>query len=155
MHRDLETRIARQPELILGPLTLTRPLDGHGEMASSGRGRSHVQAGEPLDERTPDVRRALAAGPNSMSMLACKAAVKAGDPLEPLRPIPLAAPRNGVTSALLVQAGGTGVDDILSGADNFLEAFVPKNNAALLAAVLVVIGAMILYHGIDALTHHR
>src|SRR6266571_3122547 len=30
------------------------------------------------------------------------------------------AARNGVTSALLVQAGGTGVDDILSGADNFL-----------------------------------
>ena len=40
--------------------------------------------------------------------------------------------RNGVTSALLVQAGGTGVDDILSGADNFLEAFVPKNSADLL-----------------------
>ena len=27
--------------------------------------------------------------------------------------------RNGVTAALLVQAGGTGVDDVLSGADNF------------------------------------
>ena len=40
--------------------------------------------------------------------------------------------RNGVTSALLVQAGGTGVDDILSGADNFLDAFVPKNSAELL-----------------------
>ncbi len=40
--------------------------------------------------------------------------------------------RNGVTSALLVQAGGTGVDDILSGADNFLDAFVPKNSADLL-----------------------
>src|SRR5665213_706956 len=40
--------------------------------------------------------------------------------------------RNGVTSALLVQAGGTGVDDILSGADNFLDAFVPKNSAGLL-----------------------
>ena len=36
--------------------------------------------------------------------------------------------RNGVTSALLVQAGGTGVDDILSGTDNFFLAFVPKNN---------------------------
>jgi 2-methylcitrate dehydratase PrpD len=42
------------------------------------------------------------------------------------------AARNGVTSALLVHAGGTGVDDILSGADNFLSAFVPKNNADLL-----------------------
>jgi 2-methylcitrate dehydratase PrpD len=36
--------------------------------------------------------------------------------------------RNGVTSALLVQAGGTGVNDVLSGADNFFEAFGPKND---------------------------
>ena len=35
--------------------------------------------------------------------------------------------RNGVTGALLVQAGGTGVDDILAGPDNFFQAFVPKN----------------------------
>ena len=42
------------------------------------------------------------------------------------------AARNGVTSALLVQAGGTGVDDILSGDDNFLQAFVPKNGAEML-----------------------
>ncbi len=35
--------------------------------------------------------------------------------------------RNGVTSALLVQAGGTGVGDIFSGADNFFDAFQPKN----------------------------
>jgi 2-methylcitrate dehydratase PrpD len=34
--------------------------------------------------------------------------------------------RNGVTSALLIQLGGTGVEDILSGADNFLLAFAPK-----------------------------
>ncbi len=40
--------------------------------------------------------------------------------------------RNGVTSALLVQAGGTGVDDVLSGADNFLQAFGPKNDASML-----------------------
>ena len=33
---------------------------------------------------------------------------------------------------MLVQAGGTGVDDILSGADNFLQAFGPKNDAAML-----------------------
>jgi 2-methylcitrate dehydratase PrpD len=46
------------------------------------------------------------------------------------------AARNGVTSALLVQAGGTGVDDILSGADNFLEAFVPRNDAAMLVEKL-------------------
>ncbi len=34
--------------------------------------------------------------------------------------------RNGVTAALLVQAGGTGVGDIFSGADNFFDAFQPK-----------------------------
>ncbi len=38
--------------------------------------------------------------------------------------------RNGVTAALLVQAGGTGVEDILSGADNFLLAFSPKADPA-------------------------
>jgi 2-methylcitrate dehydratase PrpD len=40
--------------------------------------------------------------------------------------------RNGVTAALLVQAGGTGVDDILSGADNFFQAFVPRNDPGML-----------------------
>ena len=40
--------------------------------------------------------------------------------------------RNGVTAALMVQAGATGVDDILSGADNFLQAFGPKNEPSLL-----------------------
>src|SRR6266852_872869 len=44
--------------------------------------------------------------------------------------------RNGVTAALLVQAGGTAVDDILSGADNFLQAFGPKNDAAMLTEKL-------------------
>src|SRR5215831_9740542 len=39
--------------------------------------------------------------------------------------------RNGVTAALLVQAGGTGVDDVFAGADNFFQAFLPKNDAAL------------------------
>ena len=39
--------------------------------------------------------------------------------------------RNGVTSALLVQAGGTGVGDIFSGADNFFDAFMPKNDPAM------------------------
>jgi len=34
--------------------------------------------------------------------------------------------RNGVTAALLVQSGWTGVDDILSGSDNFLLAFAPQ-----------------------------
>ena len=36
--------------------------------------------------------------------------------------------RNGVTAALLVQLGGTGVDDVFSGADNFLMAFAAKGN---------------------------
>lgn len=44
--------------------------------------------------------------------------------------------RTGTTAALLVQAGGTGVDDIFSGADNFLEAFGPKNGAEMLVEKL-------------------
>jgi len=34
--------------------------------------------------------------------------------------------RNGVTAALLVHSGWTGVNDILSGADNFLESYAPQ-----------------------------
>ena len=34
--------------------------------------------------------------------------------------------RNGVTSALLVQSGWNGVDDIFTGADNFFQAYAPK-----------------------------
>ena len=34
--------------------------------------------------------------------------------------------RNGVTAALLIQLGGTGVEDVFSGADNFLLANSPK-----------------------------
>jgi 2-methylcitrate dehydratase PrpD len=44
--------------------------------------------------------------------------------------------RNGVTAALLVQAGGTGVDDILSGTDNFFQGFVPKNNPRMIVEEL-------------------
>src|SRR5579863_4584704 len=40
--------------------------------------------------------------------------------------------RNGVTAALLVEAGGTGVDDVFSGTDNFFQAFSPINNPAML-----------------------
>jgi len=40
--------------------------------------------------------------------------------------------RNGATAALLVQAGATGVDDVLSGADHFFQAFVPRNEASML-----------------------
>ena len=38
--------------------------------------------------------------------------------------------RNGVTAALLVQAGWTGVDDILSGKDNFFAAYNPHADPA-------------------------
>src|SRR2546425_8742698 len=38
--------------------------------------------------------------------------------------------RNGVTNALLVSLGGTGVDDIMSGDDNFLLANAPKADPA-------------------------
>ena len=41
------------------------------------------------------------------------------------------AAKNGVTAALLVEAGGTGVDDVLSGADNFFLAFGPKNEPSM------------------------
>ena len=37
--------------------------------------------------------------------------------------------RNGVTSALLVQAGWTGVDDLFSGKDNFFQAYNPHADA--------------------------
>jgi 2-methylcitrate dehydratase PrpD len=40
--------------------------------------------------------------------------------------------RNGVTAALLVQSGWTGVDDILSGSDNFLMTFAPQADPAML-----------------------
>jgi 2-methylcitrate dehydratase PrpD len=44
--------------------------------------------------------------------------------------------RGGVTSALLVQSGWTGVDDVLSGADNFFMAYAPQANPALLVEKL-------------------
>jgi 2-methylcitrate dehydratase PrpD len=40
--------------------------------------------------------------------------------------------RNGVTAALLVRAGWNGVDDVLSGDDNFLQVNAPKANPAML-----------------------
>jgi anti-sigma factor RsiW len=52
---------------------------------------------------------------------------------------------------LAYAAAGDRLDDTLARLKDWMD----KNNAALLAAVLVVIGAMILYHGIDALTAHR
>src|SRR5215472_12364056 len=44
--------------------------------------------------------------------------------------------RSGVTSALLVRAGWTGIDDILSGPDNFLLAHAPAADAARLVEAL-------------------
>lgn len=44
--------------------------------------------------------------------------------------------RSGVTAALLVQLGATGVDDILSGADNFFQAYAPQADPAKLVEKL-------------------
>lgn len=44
--------------------------------------------------------------------------------------------RSGVTSALLVKSGWTGIDDILSGPDNFLVAYAPQANSAGLVEAL-------------------
>src|SRR4029077_4904248 len=44
--------------------------------------------------------------------------------------------RSGVTSALIVQAGWTGVEDILSGKDNFFQAYNPQADPAGLAEKL-------------------
>jgi 2-methylcitrate dehydratase PrpD len=38
--------------------------------------------------------------------------------------------RNGITAALLVQAGATGVDDVLAGQDNFLADYAPQADPA-------------------------
>jgi len=46
------------------------------------------------------------------------------------------AARNGVTAALLVRDGATGVDDIFSGADNFFQAFGPIHDPTNLIAGL-------------------
>src|SRR5207342_2511171 len=40
--------------------------------------------------------------------------------------------RNGVTAALLVRAGWTGVDDVFSGEDNFFQVNAPKGDPAAL-----------------------
>src|SRR5579863_1692223 len=45
--------------------------------------------------------------------------------------------RNGITAALLVQAGATGVDDVLSGQDNFLADYAPQADPVKLAAILI------------------
>src|SRR5580700_5944021 len=44
--------------------------------------------------------------------------------------------RNGVTAALLVHSGWTGVNDILSGPDNFIESYSPKADPAKLTEKL-------------------
>lgn len=44
--------------------------------------------------------------------------------------------RNGITAALLVEAGATGVDDVLSGQDNFLADYAPQADPAKLVEKL-------------------
>src|SRR5260370_2522386 len=39
----------------------------------------------------------------------------------------------GVTAAMLIRAGWTGVDDIFSGPDNFFEAYAPRENGVIKA----------------------
>jgi 2-methylcitrate dehydratase PrpD len=43
-----------------------------------------------------------------------------------------AAARNGVTAALLIKTGWTGVDDVFSGHENFFQAYAPKSDPATL-----------------------
>jgi hypothetical protein len=50
---------------------------------------------------------------------------------------------------LAYAAAGERLDDTMARVKDWMD----KNNAALMAAILVVIGALILYHGIDALLH--
>jgi 2-methylcitrate dehydratase PrpD len=44
--------------------------------------------------------------------------------------------RNGVTAALVVRHGWTGVDDVLSGEDNFFQVYAPKGDPAMLVREL-------------------
>jgi 2-methylcitrate dehydratase PrpD len=48
----------------------------------------------------------------------------------------------GVTAALLVSAGWTGVDDIFSGADNFFEAFAPREGGVMKADPAGIVDAL-------------
>jgi hypothetical protein len=50
---------------------------------------------------------------------------------------------------LAYAAAGHRLDDTLARVKDWMD----KNNAALMAAILVAVGALVLYHGIDALTH--
>src|SRR6202158_3080105 len=40
----------------------------------------------------------------------------------------------GVTAAMLIRSGWTGVDDVFSGPDNFFEAYAPRENGVIKAA---------------------
>jgi 2-methylcitrate dehydratase PrpD len=48
--------------------------------------------------------------------------------------------RNGITAALLVQAGATGVDDVLAGQDNFLADYAPQADTAKFASLIDGLG---------------
>jgi len=39
----------------------------------------------------------------------------------------------GVTAAMLIRSGWTGVDDVFSGPDNFFEAYAPRENGVMKA----------------------
>jgi 2-methylcitrate dehydratase PrpD len=48
----------------------------------------------------------------------------------------------GVTAALLVKSGWTGVDDVFSGADSFFDAFAPKEGGAMKADPAMLVDAL-------------
>jgi 2-methylcitrate dehydratase PrpD len=48
----------------------------------------------------------------------------------------------GVMAALLVKSGWTGVDDVFSGADNFFEAFAPREGGAMKADPAILVDAL-------------
>ena len=50
---------------------------------------------------------------------------------------------------LAYAAAGHRLDDTLARLKDWMD----RNNAALMAAILVVVGALVLYHGINALAH--
>jgi hypothetical protein len=50
---------------------------------------------------------------------------------------------------LAYAAAGHRLDDTLARVKDWMD----KNNAALMAAILVLVGALVLYHGINALAH--
>jgi len=122
---DLANRVAN----VLGGLTLD--YEGHKSIHSiTGVFGAAAAAGSVAGLSTEQMRWLLDYSAQQASGIAAwrrdtdhieKAFVYGGGPA-----------RGGVTAVLLLQAGATGVADVLSGSDNFLLAFAPKADPALL-----------------------